>query len=135
MLWFWVVTKLIYTFRPGVVVMHQRRFQHARQNRLTKGIVLALAPAILLSTVSGTAFATCTTAGQTIDCDGTTNQNNFSQNINGVQMTLEAGGLLSVAPIVGGTALTLNGDGITLTNSGTIDPLLFQELMKDAPTW
>ncbi|HUA81159.1 MAG TPA: transporter, partial [Dyella sp.] len=104
--------------------MHQRRVAHLRRNRLAKGIVLALTPMALLLGANGAAFAQCTTSGTTITCATGSNTNSFASSINNVTFDVQTGAVLSVPPIVGGAALTLNGNGITLDNQGRIDPTI-----------
>ena len=59
-----------------------------------------------------------------IACDGATDQNNLSSTANGVTLNIATGAVLSVPPVLGGTAVTLSGNGITVNNQGTIDPTI-----------
>lgn len=93
-----------------------------RQARLAKCIALTLGPVALLCGVSPAAFAQCTTSSTTITCATGSNTNSYANSINNVTVDVNTGAVLSVPPIVGGAALTLNGTGITLNNQGTIDP-------------
>ena len=83
-----------------------------------------LALALTATLASGSAFAACTTAGAVITCDGATDQNNLSSTANGVTLNIATGAVLSVPPVLGGTAVTLSGNGITVNNQGTIDPTI-----------
>ncbi|KAF1013768.1 MAG: hypothetical protein GAK31_02775 [Stenotrophomonas maltophilia] len=82
-----------------------------------------LAAALGLSLASGAAFANCvgTTA---VTCDATTNQNAYANSNNNIQMDIAAGARLSVLPLIGGAAVSLTGNGITVNNAGTIDPTI-----------
>lgn len=76
-----------------------------------------LAVALAATLASGSVFAACSTPGPTITCTGTTN--NFVDATNGVQVTVAAGA--NVGSTAGlGNSLTLSGNGIQLTNNGTI---------------
>ncbi|HEY5971153.1 MAG TPA: hypothetical protein VIT22_04135 [Pseudoxanthomonas sp.] len=83
---------------------------------------------IALQGVSGLARASCAPAvptdGQTVDCTGTASQfapNSFSSNANNLTVTV-AGGTTMGTNTAGGAVLDLSGNGITLNNSGSIDP-------------
>lgn len=76
-----------------------------------------LAVALAATLASGSAFAACSTPGPAITCTGTTN--NFVDATNGVQVTVAAGA--NVGSTAGlGNSMTLSGNGIQLTNNGTI---------------
>ncbi|WP_169834978.1 autotransporter-associated beta strand repeat-containing protein [Pandoraea oxalativorans] len=78
----------------------------------------ALAPA--------TAWATCTAAGNIVTCSGAANPlaPSYSNAGNNLQVTVNSSAGVGVLLGVGGTALSLTGNNITLVNGGTIDPSL-----------
>src|SRR6187402_2102325 len=104
--------------------MNKRQVESIRRTSLSKGIYLALASMMAMPLLSGTAHAACTTAGVTITCATGSNTNNVASSTDAVTMTVQTGAVLSVPPLLGGSALTLSGNGINLDNSGTIDPAL-----------
>ncbi|MGJ7904374.1 autotransporter domain-containing protein, partial [Lysobacter sp. 1R34A] len=77
---------------------------------------------------AGQAQAACTPAvpadGATVSCTGVPillppNPNSFLSNANNLDVTVQAGAIMSTLP--GGTAMTLGGTGLTLNNLGAID--------------
>jgi fibronectin-binding autotransporter adhesin len=102
--------------------MYPHRLDRVRRNSLAKGIFLALAPILVTPFLTGTAYAACTTASPVITCATGSNTNNVSSNINNVTVNVQTGAVVSVPPLLGGTAMTLSGNGITLNNQGSIDP-------------
>ncbi len=91
-------------------------------------VLPALAVLAALQLHSGEAVAACTPAApvdnDTVSCIGVPillppNPNRFLSNANGLAVTVQAGAIMSTLP--GGTAMTLGGNNITLTNLGAID--------------
>ncbi|MFK0378096.1 autotransporter-associated beta strand repeat-containing protein [Pandoraea sp. NPDC090278] len=78
----------------------------------------ALAPA--------TSWATCTAAGNIVTCSGAANPlaPSYANAANNLQVTVNSSAGVGVLLGVGGTALSLTGNNITLVNGGTIDPSL-----------
>ncbi|WP_224669928.1 autotransporter domain-containing protein [Mesorhizobium sp. BH1-1-5] len=79
--------------------------------------------ALLLSSTSQAAYAACSMVSTTITCAPGPVTNDFVSNIDGVTFNVQSGAALGVDPAFPTDALTLSGNGITLTNQGTIDPL------------
>jgi len=92
--------------------------------RLAASLLVAFAPPIALLGASRDALANCALTDSTYTCASGSNTNSFAQSTNNVIFNVESGAVLSVPPIVGGAALTLNGNGITLNNAGSIDPVV-----------
>ncbi|PZP78367.1 MAG: hypothetical protein DI592_15485, partial [Stenotrophomonas maltophilia] len=101
---------------PGGSAITAKRPPRLRAHQLTVALAATLA--------SGSAFAACTTAGTTVTCATGSNTNSLANSINGVTLDIQTGAVLSVPPIVGGSAVNLSGNGITVNNQGTIDPTL-----------
>ncbi|KIQ19098.1 hypothetical protein RT97_28870 [Variovorax paradoxus] len=89
---------------------------------------IALAALAALQFYGGDAVAACTPAapvdGNAVSCTGAPillppNPNSFLSTANNLNVTVETGAIMSTLP--GGTAMTLGGTGITLTNKGSID--------------
>ncbi|WP_233834130.1 autotransporter-associated beta strand repeat-containing protein [Paraburkholderia sp. ZP32-5] len=92
--------------------------------RLAASLLVAFAPPMLLLGVSRSAFADCTlTDATTITCAAGTNTNSQASATNDVIYNVDPTAVISVPPIVGGAALNLSGNGITLNNQGSIDPV------------
>ncbi|NIF10444.1 autotransporter domain-containing protein, partial [Burkholderia sp. Ax-1735] len=70
-------------------------------------------PAEALAACTGTPAVTCTGATAS-----------YANGTNGLNVTVAQGATVSVLPLFGGTAMSLTGSGVTLTNNGTIDPSL-----------
>ncbi|AOJ06751.1 autotransporter outer membrane beta-barrel domain-containing protein [Burkholderia mayonis] len=70
------------------------------------------------------AHAACTAVGTTVTCSGAANPlaPSYANSGNNLNVTVNSGASLGVLLGVGGTALSLTGSGVTLTNNGTIDP-------------
>ncbi|MBH3428224.1 autotransporter-associated beta strand repeat-containing protein [Pseudomonas alkylphenolica] len=88
--------------------------------RLSK---LALASLLLSAGFSSSAFAACAVTNLVVDCSGIADliiANNFSSPFDGLTVNVNPGSLMN-API-GGTAMNLTGNNITLNNRGAIDP-------------
>ncbi|KGR96197.1 autotransporter domain-containing protein [Burkholderia sp. ABCPW 111] len=70
------------------------------------------------------AHAACTPAGTTVTCSGAANllAPSYSNSGNNLNVTVDSGASLGVLLGIGGTALSLTGSGVSLTNNGTIDP-------------
>ena len=91
------------------------------------GALPALALFAALQFGGGAAWAACAPAvptdGATVSCTGVPillppNPNSFQSKANDLDLTVQAGAIMSTLP--GGTAMTLGGTGITLTNLGAI---------------
>lgn len=83
---------------------------------------------LALQVVGGEAMAACAPAapvdGDAVSCTGTpiifpADPNSFLSNANNLDVTVQAGAVMSTLP--GATAVTLGGNGITLDNFGSID--------------
>ncbi|WP_246327031.1 autotransporter outer membrane beta-barrel domain-containing protein [Burkholderia guangdongensis] len=85
------------------------------------GIFLALAGAGI---VPVDAFAACSAAGTTVTCAASATPYSYANGANNLGVTVEPGATITVPSVLGGAALSLTGSGVTLTNSGTIDPSL-----------
>ena len=74
----------------------------------------------------GTAQATCSTVGSTVTCTGVPGLplflNNFNSATNSLTVNVNSGAQMNAT--LGGKVMNLSGAGITLNNSGTIDPAL-----------
>ncbi|MGJ7603193.1 autotransporter-associated beta strand repeat-containing protein [Variovorax sp. LT1R20] len=73
------------------------------------------------------AQAFCTTAGSDVTCNGAANPlaPGFANGANNLAVTVNPGATLGVLLGVGGSAMSLTGSNVRLTNNGRIDPLLF----------
>lgn len=67
------------------------------------------------------ALAACT-GTTTVSCTGASTS--YSNGTNNLNLTVQPGATVSVVPLLGGTALSLTGSGVTLINNGRIDPAL-----------
>lgn len=91
---------------------------------------LTLALTFALPWWGGNAMAICTpatpTAGATVTCLGAANplDPDYSATADNLTIAVEAGSAVGVLLGVGGAAMILSGNNITLDNSGTIDPQL-----------
>ncbi|WP_031373028.1 autotransporter domain-containing protein [Lysobacter antibioticus] len=99
-----------------------------RLHPLSRGIAQAIPLLIALQMFAGQARAACTPAvptdGATVSCTGVPillppNPNSFLSNANNLDVTVQAGAIMSTLP--GGTAMTFGGNGLTLNNLGAID--------------
>ncbi|MGO1001031.1 autotransporter domain-containing protein [Lysobacter sp. CA196] len=99
-----------------------------RLHPLSRGIAQAIPLLIALQMFAGQARAACTPAapsdGATVSCTGVPillppNPNSFLSNSNNLDVTVQAGAIMSTLP--GGTAMTFGGNGLTLNNLGAID--------------
>jgi fibronectin-binding autotransporter adhesin len=108
--------------------LHYRSFRadldRARFGWLARIILLAQASVLLFPLLTSPAAAACSTSGTTITCASGSSTNNVSSNVNDVTVNVQSGAVLSVPPLLGGSSLTLNGNGITLNNQGSIDPTI-----------
>lgn len=86
---------------------------------LQTGVCLALTGAGIIP-----AQATCSQAGTNVTCSGVASPltPDFSSNLNNINVTVNPGASLGVLLGVGGTAMKLTGNNVTLTNNGLIDP-------------
>lgn len=108
--------------------MSIRSRNRIRRHPLSRGIALALPLLFVLQAVAGRAEAACTPAaptdGATVSCTGVPillppNPNSFLSTANNLDVTVQAGAIMSTLP--GGTAMTFGGNGLTLNNLGAID--------------
>ncbi|MEZ2298520.1 autotransporter outer membrane beta-barrel domain-containing protein [Variovorax sp. RCC_210] len=99
-----------------------------RRKPATAASLIGLAALVTLQLHSGDADAACSPAapadGDAVSCTGVPillppNPNSFLSNANNLGVTVQAGAIMSTLP--GGTAMTLGGIGVTLTNKGSID--------------
>jgi autotransporter-associated beta strand protein len=80
--------------------------------------------------LGGKAHAACTpanpTAGTTVTCTGAANilAPSYAATANNLTVNVQSGGSAGVLLGIGGTAMTLTGNNVTLNNAGTIDPSL-----------
>lgn len=112
----------------------QRNGSHAAKGRcVTARLWLKpLAMAMVLATpwLGGRAYAACTpanpTAGATVTCNGAANPlaPSYSATANNLTVNVNSGASTGVLLGLGGTAMTLTGNNVTLNNAGTIDPSL-----------
>ncbi|NMK47007.1 autotransporter domain-containing protein [Achromobacter sp. Bel] len=86
---------------------------------------LSLALAMGLSSVSAAVQATCSLVGNNAVCTGAANPllPSYAMGIDGT-VTVEQDATVGVVLGAGGTAMSLTGSTVTLTNSGRIDPTL-----------
>jgi fibronectin-binding autotransporter adhesin len=102
--------------------------------RLQRGAIYALgqviAVGVVMGTAAGDAYASCTASGTTISCTGAANplSPGFSSSTNNLTVNVASGSSLGVLLGVGGTALSLTGNNVTLNNAGTVDPSLLGAL-------
>ncbi|MBJ2156549.1 autotransporter outer membrane beta-barrel domain-containing protein [Variovorax sp. IB41] len=92
---------------------------------LTKvGMLTALA---FFATSFLPAQAFCTTAGSDVTCNGAANPlaPGYANGANNLNLVMNPGASLGVLLGVSGSAVSLTGSGVRLTNNGLIDPLLF----------
>ncbi|MCM3347557.1 hypothetical protein M3633_23990, partial [Cytobacillus kochii] len=76
------------------------------------GMLVALVGAGI---VPADALAACV-GTTTVSCTGATTT--YSNGANNLNLTVGSGATVSVVPLIGGTALSLTGSGVTLTNNG-----------------
>ncbi|VVD76583.1 Adhesin BmaC autotransporter [Pandoraea iniqua] len=86
--------------------------------------------ALVSAAVSAPAWATCTVAGSVVTCSGAANPlaPSFSNATNNLQVNVNSGAGVGVLLGIGGTAMTLTGNNVTLVNGGTIDPSVLGSL-------
>lgn len=91
---------------------------------------LALTAAMPLLWIGSAAQAACTpanpTAGATVTCTGAANilAPSYATAANNVTVNVQSGASAGVLLGIGGTAMSLAGNNVTLNNAGTIDPSL-----------
>jgi autotransporter-associated beta strand protein len=100
------------------------RPDRARFGWLASGILLVQASVLLLPLFASPAAAACSTSGTMVTCASGSNTNNVSSSVDDVTVNVQSSAILSVPPLLGGSSLTLNGNGITLNNQGSIDPTI-----------
>lgn len=85
---------------------------------------LSLAAVVPLLAAMGTAQAACSTIGSTVTCSGFPGLplflNSYTSSTNNLTVNVNAGTQMNAT--MGGKAITLGGTGLTLNNSGNIDP-------------
>src|ERR1700754_2793474 len=98
----------------------------AARNVVARVCFGAAACGLLVLGVVRPAEATCTAAGSVVTCTGAANPlaPNYANAGNNLNVTVNAGSTLGVLLGIGGTALNLPGNNVTLNNAGTIDPSL-----------
>ncbi|WP_164897260.1 autotransporter-associated beta strand repeat-containing protein [Pseudomonas alkylphenolica] len=116
------VFALVWNASQGAwTVTHEYSKRCGKGTRRLSKLVLA---SLLLSTgFSSSAFAACAVTNLVVDCSGIAHPliaNNFSSPLDGLTVNVIPGSLMT-API-GGTAMNLTGNNITLNNWGAIDP-------------
>lgn len=91
----------------------------ARMPRYAAGLALAFG----LSGVSAAVQAACSVVDVTVTCTGAADPGapGFASNANLLDVTVELGATVGVDPTTGGTAMSLTGSNITLSNAGRID--------------
>lgn len=108
--------------------MSIRSRSRIRRHPLSRSIAQALPLLVVLQAASGRAEAACTPAAPTdnavVSCTGVPillppNPNSFLSAANNLDVTVQAGAIMSTLP--GGTAMTFSGNGLTLNNLGAID--------------
>ena len=97
----------------------------ARFSQLSLAVSLAVT-AMAFGLHGEQALAACSLAGSTVTCSGAANPlaPSYSNSGNGLTVNVNTGASLGVLLGVGGTALSLTGNNITLNNSGTVNPSL-----------
>lgn len=123
------IYRLVFNRALGVMQVASEVAQNPGGNagaavRLPRLRMHQLAVALAATLASGSAFAACNTVGTTVTCATGSNTNSLANSLNGVTLDIQTGAQLSVLPIVGGSAVALNGDGITVNNQGTVDPTI-----------
>lgn len=85
---------------------------------------LSLAAVVPLLAAMGTAQAACSTIGSTVTCTGFPGLplflNSYTSSTNNLTVNVNAGTQMNAT--MGGKVITLGGTGLTLNNSGNIDP-------------
>ena len=91
---------------------------------------LAIALAVAMPWVSSSVYAACTpanpTAGATVTCTGAANilAPSYAATANNITVNVQSGASAGVLLGLGGTAMSLTGNNVTLNNAGTVDPSL-----------
>ena len=91
---------------------------------------LAIALAIAMPWVSSSVYAACTpanpTAGSTVTCTGAANilAPSYATAADNVTVNVQSGASAGVLLGIGGTAMSLTGNNVTMNNAGTVDPSL-----------
>ncbi|QHE90867.1 transporter [Pandoraea fibrosis] len=82
--------------------------------------------ALLGAAAPGAAWAVCTAAGSVVTCTGAANPlaPSYSNAASNLQVNVNSSAGVGVLLGVGGTAMSLTGNNVTLVNGGTIDPSL-----------
>ncbi|MDR3399432.1 MAG: ESPR-type extended signal peptide-containing protein, partial [Pandoraea sp.] len=82
--------------------------------------------ALLGAVASAPVWATCTATGNVVTCSGAANPlaPSYANAANNLQVNVGSGAGVGVLLGIGGTAMSLTGNNVTLVNGGTIDPSL-----------
>ncbi|TFY90662.1 transporter [Pseudomonas nabeulensis] len=84
---------------------------------------------LVIGLASSPVMAACTTAGLTVTCTGNASvilNNTFNSSTDALTVNVAGGSTFNA--LLGGAAMTLLGNGITLNNSGIIDPAIIPGL-------
>lgn len=96
----------------------------ARGNKSRARNAMSLAAVVLFFTPLGTAKAACSTVGSTVTCSGIPSMplflNTYTSATNNLTVNVNASATMNGTP--GNKVMSLTGTGITLNNSGLIDP-------------
>ncbi len=97
---------------------------------LRRKSILLMTTAVAGLCAASSAQAMCTESEAHVACSGAANplSPNYSNNSNNLTVVINPGASLGVLLGVGGNALRLGGDNVTVTNNGTIDPALMGDL-------
>ena len=91
---------------------------------------LAIALAVAMPWISSSVYAACTpanpTAGATVTCTGAANilAPSYAATANNITVNVQSGASAGVLLGIGGTAMSLTGNNVTMNNAGTVDPSL-----------
>lgn len=93
---------------------------------LSLGRVCLACIAVLGAAAPGPAWAVCTPAGSVVTCSGAANPlaPSYANPANNLQVNVNSSAGVGVLLGLGGTAMSLTGNNVTLVNGGTIDPSL-----------
>ncbi|MFJ2992302.1 autotransporter-associated beta strand repeat-containing protein [Pandoraea sp. NPDC087047] len=108
----------------GAPASRVRRARRSASPFLTRVCLACMA--LLGAAVPMSSWATCTAAGSVVTCSGAANPlaPSYANAANNLQVNVNNGAGIGVLLGVGGTALTLTGNNVTLVNAGTVDPSL-----------
>ncbi|VVD59506.1 glycine-rich autotransporter protein [Pandoraea horticolens] len=112
------------------------RVRRARSGKRSSSLPLPLALslsrvclaciALLAAAAPGTVWAVCTAAGSAVTCSGAANPlaPSYANAADNLQVNVNSSAGVGVLLGLGGTAMSLTGNNVTLVNGGTIDPSL-----------